>query len=223
LSSFEITTIIFSFFWLSVFIIKPQLRKEMFATGILSLFILPLSFSVQYNVPKDTLFSAINLIELWFTFTFTSLSAVIFHLFFGKHYHRPWREKLKKQHTNGLWLLKIFTLVTIFIWLTILFNAFLDIPGVFAILISAIVITAYIISHRHDLLADAIFSSLIMGFIVFSVTIFASLFSAPPIKISFVNTAGYFAGIPIELIIWSLALGLLMGPIYEYSRRLKLK
>ena len=84
-------------------------------------------------------------------------------------------------------------------------------------------ISIYIISHRNNLLIDSILSGVLTAMIVFLIVSLAGIFSQAPIDISFINVETYFAGVPVELLLWSLALGIVLGPLYEYTRRIELK
>ncbi|PIX62287.1 hypothetical protein CO057_00635 [Candidatus Uhrbacteria bacterium CG_4_9_14_0_2_um_filter_41_50] len=226
-SYYFIVTLILILVWALIFATKQELRKEMIILGVLSLFLLPLAFTIQTSDEREIqhLFSSLSIMDLIFSFGISGIAGVIFHVFFGKHYHlMPIIKSAKKENELATWwVLRLFFSILFFVWITLFLALGFDLSSASAMLISAIMISIYIISHRNNLLIDSILSGVLTAMIVFLIVSLAGIFSQAPIDISFINVETYFAGVPVELLLWSLALGIVLGPLYEYTRRIELK
>ena len=92
-----------------------------------------------------------------------------------------------------------------------------------AALATAIVMAVYIVIHRHDLLVDALLSALLMGVVTYITAAIALLGSPVDFTSSVIESRGYIGSVPVDILTWSVAFGLALGPLYEYIRRLAVK
>ncbi|PIQ67885.1 hypothetical protein COY25_01080 [Candidatus Uhrbacteria bacterium CG_4_10_14_0_2_um_filter_41_7] len=224
----QILTLILFCLWLLAFIFKPELRKEMFVLSIFSIFILPVTFILNPPLVGQTyqVVAELNFTSLVFIIATTGLAGVVFHLFTGKNYHNLPKIKAGVKKEAGLasqfWIIQIFLTLLCLTWGTTLLIFFFHISVAGGFLLSTTILTAYIFSHRQDLLLDAVWSGVLMAIIVFIISVIASVFVEADSTIIYTPRLHSFFGVPSTLLVWSLAVGLGLGPIYEYVRRLEL-
>jgi len=204
--------------WIITFIKNPELRTEMITLGIFALFLVPITFQAPIYT---SLFTNISIQEIILLFTSASLAGIIFHLLSGKHYHKLPTPKKSQNPKAEYWILRLLFLFIAFSWITILLQAFLQLSIANATLLSAIALAIYVTSHRHDLLANTLWSAALTGFSAYIALTVTSLISTSAIGTSLANTSTYIAGIPIDIITWSIAIGLFLGPVYEFARHKK--
>ncbi len=224
-STYELTTGLLVVLWVVLFIHERELRLEMLALGVLGLFLLPLSFTVLQGTDASYGFSQLTFADLLFTYVIASLAGVLFHAVLGKHYHLL-PSKKRRESIESLaqwWLIRLLLALLFFVWMTLLLTLAFSVSLAGSVLLAAVMLTIYVVSHRHDLLYDAIASALLTGFIVFLAGELAAVFTGLPIAISVVESSGSIGSVPSDLIIWSLGVGLILGPLYEYIRRLQLR
>lgn len=226
-SYYTVMTIILALLWILIYVSKEKLRTEMLVISIFAIFLLPVWIATQAVTQgaMQELFTSLSFLDIIFLFSTAGISATIFHAFFGKRYTDMPLSKKKKErdviaHT---WILGIFFGFLLFIWATILLSAIFHLSTAAALLIAAIILAVYIISHRHDLLGDSIWSALLTAFVVFLASSLGSAFTQTSPVIPFIQTGELVNGVPLDLIYWSLALGLILGPLYEFVRRKLLK
>ncbi|MBU0613778.1 hypothetical protein KJ766_00630, partial [Patescibacteria group bacterium] len=92
-----------------------------------------------------------------------------------------------------------------------------------ATLISSVVFAVYMISHRHDLLMDCIWSGVLTTSVVFLASSLALLAGDVQFGITPIISDLTILSVPVDLLVWSLAFGIVLGPIYEYIRRFELE
>lgn len=224
-SSYEIMTGLLVVLWIALFVHERELRLEMLVLGILGLFLLPLSFTVLQGTDVSYGFSQLTVADLLFTYVIASLAGVLFHAVLGKHYHLLPTKK-HREPTESLaqwWLIRLLFALLFFVWMTLLLALAFEVSLAGSVFLAAVMLSIYLVSHRHDLLYDAIVSALLTGFIVFLAGELAAVFTGLPIAISVVESSGSIGSVPNDLIIWSLGVGLILGPLYEYIRRLQLR
>lgn len=228
LSYYSVFTMVLGLIWLAIFILQAELRREMLILGVFSLFLLPLAFTVGTvdAVILDYRFAQLSLADLFFSFFITGIAGSIFHAVFGKHYHRlpkvRMRGRKEEEHVAQFWMMRLFLSLLIFVWAVVLLALVFDLELPEAVLLSAIGFLIYILSHRRDLLADSLWSAALTAMIVFISASIAGIISTTSFEISPVYSAAFIGNVPVDLIIWSLALGLALGPLYEYIRRYEL-
>lgn len=220
-------SILLFFVWICIYGIKHELRREMLILGIFSLFLMPFLFTLN-NIDANEMtvgFRTLSFVDLLFAFSLSGIAGTIFHALFGKHYHllpKSERPSLKdRQSYAQTWVLRFFLLFISFSWGTILLHVLFELSLPYAFLIASVIVSTYMISHRHDLLADAIWSSILTALIVFIASFIASTFTGIEIAIAPIVSSVTVLGVPADLLIWSFAAGLVLGPLYEYIRTLE--
>lgn len=228
LSYYQIIVFSLSLVWFLIIVIKPELRREMLILGTFSLFLLPLAFTVNEGFGSNApgAFVELSLMDLIFSFVLAGIAGGIFHTIFGKHYHRL--PKIKpmvrtKEPFAQFWFIRLFLAFMVFTWGVVLLSFLFGLNIATATLFSSIVVALYILSSRKDLLIDSLVSALLTGFIVFIAAWIASSFSAIDFTISPISSTSTFLAVPIDLLLWSGAIGLAIGPLYEFIRRFELK
>ena len=224
---YEILTLILALVWVFIYLREPELRRELLILGFLSVLVLPLAFTIDGPIDEVAQeFSRLTITDIVFSFVIGGIAGTIFHVIFGKHYHTLPKLKPKSgepgANTAQLWLMRLFIAVLLFLWGVVFLNAAFHMTIPAAVFVSAFVLGTYIVSHRHDLLFDAIWSGLLTSVIVFSSSTIATVFTNVDLTIAPVSTGYVFLDVPVDLLLWSLALGFALGPIYEYARRLEL-
>lgn len=227
LTPYPTFVLILALSWFVLFLSNVELRRELIVLGVLALFLLPLTFTIHADeTATQALFNALTFLDLIFVFTVAGIAGTIFHAMLGKHYHSipvVKGKRSKDQHLAQWWLLRLFFAVLFFLWGVMLLVFGFDLSLAKAVLVAAIMIAIYMVSHRHDLLLDSIVSGFLTMFIVFLAATLGSWFSADPIDIGLITSSGAIAGVPTDLLLWSLGLGIVLGPLYEYVRRVELK
>ncbi len=208
-----IITIIMALFWSLFFLHKQEVRREMIILSVFSLILLPLTISApSLSSQVQVTLAEMKLVDLVFIFVSAGIAGVIFHEIFGKHYHRIPKTQKKKAHEHTVmtqyWLLRLFFLVLAFVWTIILLSFFFGLSAPFAVFLAAVFVLVYIASHRHDLLVDGLMSGALTAFLVLLCGAVAGLFATPEGLTTLLLIAG--------------ALGLALGPAYEYVRRFEL-
>lgn len=215
-SQMQLITMIISAVWLLIFINRTEVRREMLILGTLAIFLMPVVLVVS-NFGVDQVinqFQILSLTEMIFTFVLAGIAATIFHAIFGKHYHalpKLERKKPKKDDSLAqLWLIKIFLAVIVMVWTTTFLILVFHLSEITSFFIAALLLAVYITSHRHDLFFDALWSGLLTTFIVFLASGLANIFAETNVQTS-------------ELLLFAFALGISLGPLYEFFRRFQLK
>lgn len=224
LSSYELMTGLLAIFWIALFVHEKELRAEMLTLGLLGIFLLPVSFGVLASENISYGFFHLQLADLLFTFIVASLAAVLFHAFLGKHYHLlPQKKHPPKEGLAQWWFVYLLFALLFFVWTTLLMAMAFNFSLAVSVLLGAAMLTIYLVSHRHDLLYDALASAALTGFVVFLAAELAAFFTSQPVSISLIESSGSIGSVPSDLILWSIGIGLLLGPLYEYIRRIQLK
>ncbi|MBT3230971.1 hypothetical protein HN358_04320 [Candidatus Uhrbacteria bacterium] len=227
LSYYSVMSLILALTWILIFVTKEELRKEMLIISIFSIFLLPIWIATQAVAAgsMQALFSSLSFLDLIFLFSVAGIASTVFHVFFGKHYQNMPKPKRKKERDviASAWILGTFFGLLLFVWATILLTVAFGLTTSVALLIAAIILAVYITSHRHDLLGDSIWSAIFTAFIVFLASTLGSAFTSTTPVIPFIQTNEFINGVSLDLIYWALALGLVLGPLYEFIRRKLLK
>lgn len=227
LSFYSLLSLLLALIWLLFFYRAPDIRGEMIILGLFSLFLLPTTLLLSDSTNNiDNVMASLTLFDLIFTFTVAGIAGVIYHFFLGKTYHRIRQTKKTKKQTvpnAQLWLLRLLITMLVFVWSVILFGTVLNVPTAFAILLAAILLALYMLYHRYDLLEDVLLSGILTAIIVFISGATVSILVGATLDVSLVESTVRFGAVPVDLLLWSLALGFAAGPVYEYSRHLTLK
>lgn len=216
--------------WLLTFLRRKDLQREMLIMSILSMFLLPMTF-VASRLAEENFWQQllqINLLDLLFAFTLAGIAASVYHITFGKQYQRL--PKLNKQRTiivhNSIaqtWIISLLLIVLIFVWSVLILTLLFKVPLFISLFLCASLIITFILCHRHDLISDALWSSLLTAATLIVGSIFASILGSVNLEIAPIHNHLALAGVPLDLIFWGLFIGLLFGPIYEFVRNYQLK
>lgn len=214
--------------WVLFFLKKQDVRKEMLTIGVLSLFLLPISVGLKQFGTNEviTTLPLFTLADAIFTFSIAGIAASIYHVLLGKHYEKALGKKKKlsknEKASAQLWFMRIFIAFLAYVWMAILLGFIFDLRMPVALFLSALVLSVYLVSHRHDLLKDSLLSGFLTAFAVFTAATVAQLFFEPTESGAIISSST-FLGVHTDLLLWSLALGLAIGPLYEFIRRFELK
>lgn len=201
-----------------IFLIKKEMRQQMLWAGMLSfpLFILKVIISPQFfaEIENFNIYFLLLTETIIFGFSFGGIASVIFEIFFHKklkliaHPHR--------RHLN--WL--IFGPIVFLIGKTVINFSFTT-----SILLGFLTQAIILIYLRKDLLWDAVFSSLFLGFfyLVFYYLFFIIIPNSATTLWFSENTGISLFGLPIEEILAILSFGFLWGPLYEGIKDYTLK
>lgn len=219
LSSYAVFTLILFLIFALLYIKESSTRREMLTLGILGIFFIPLFFATQAQSAEQMqmLFSRLSIFDILLCVSLSGIAGVIYHTFFGKHYHLLPQLHHKRKELDSLaqwWFVRLFFMFLSFIWLTIFFVFAFSWSTITALFLSAVIISIYLISHRHDLLVDCLASGILTGLLVFTVSTLSGLFINQSADLTFSSPNG--------LIFFAVSLGLILGPLYEYIRRIKL-
>lgn len=198
--------------WLGIAAFRKELRKELLVSGLFTLLLLPAGFTLTDSVELSSLL----IVDLLFCFFAGGLAATLFHVIFGKHYHRipSWRpDSYVRDISPQSWILKFVGLILGYAWLTIILSFVFQDQHAFAFLVSGVAMVCYMALHRKDLIIDSIVSGLLMTSLVFVSSLVAT-------QLEPVTSTNTILGVPSSLLVWSLGIGLVLGPAYEYVRRL---
>lgn len=226
LSYYTLFTGLLTAVWAVIFFSQKELRREMIILGILAVFLMPLVFTInQIDAAEVTAgFANVGIIDLLFSFVLAGIAGTLYHALFGKHYHKlPKSERNGKEPAAQLWIMRFFIAFLTFIWAVVLLHLIFEValPGAF--FIASVMLAIYITSHRHDLLEDALWSSFLTAFVVYLSTTLASVFTDTSFEIAPIVSELTVLGAPADLLLWSMAAGLGLGPLYEYIRTLELE
>lgn len=228
-SFYGLITTLLGLVWAIIFSLNPKLREEQLILGILSVFILPLAFIVRLfdSTTLSLDFSHLSAIDFGFAFFLSGIAGTIFHSTFGRHYHhlptfvnRPLQNINKK--ITQIWGAKLFFLLLLFCWTIVLLTVGLEISTPYAVIISCVVFMIYFFSYRKDLLIDSIWSGFLTTFIVLMSGIIASATIGSELSLSMTRSQDSAFGVPFDILLWAVACGIVMGPIYEFIRKIKI-
>lgn len=225
---FTILAVLLTLVWVVVFIRNKELREEMGILSICAFFLAPVIITVKGGDPNIIAerFSGLRIMDLLFAFSVAGLAGTFYHAVFGKHYHRLPKLRSVKAKDGTLvqiWLIRLFIATLLFLW-GIVFCVFaFDLSPAPAALATALVMAVYIIVHRHDLVVDTLLSALLMGVVTYMTAAIALLGSPYDFTSLLVANNGFVGNVPIDILTWSVAFGLALGPLYEYIRRLAVK
>jgi len=200
--------------WLLLFLISKNNRKEMLVIGsILAPFvILDILTTPSYWTPETAFHLPIGIEGFLFTFFITGTASVLYEIIFRKRY------KTGKLHISFL----LWFIIPAFITCLALITFKLNIIYLFIFGFTLMAITEVI--RRRDLLINSLFSSLLFTIIYFFSFSLWLYISPESIKWwNMENLSNILIGIvPMEELLFSLSLGLFVGPFYEYLTQAKL-
>ncbi|MFA6522087.1 MAG: hypothetical protein WCT24_00645 [Patescibacteria group bacterium] len=214
--------------WVFVFVSLKELRREMLVLGGMVAFLFPLMLVLGTHGEKIAFtFSRVTIADFLFAFFLAGLAGTLFHVIFGKHYHRlPYRLRRKPREEEShaqFWFLRLFGLLFAFLWAIAFLVVTLPLPLPYAALLVAAILAMLMVANRHDLLLDCIWSMVLTTIVVFIAASMASYFAEIDFTIAPLLSNTTLWNIPVDLLIWSATFGLALGPLYEYIRRFDLR
>ncbi len=211
-------TLIFGIFWLILFALRKDLRREMFAVGLCIGILAPLWapwFFNDYWQPQYAWFFGLE--DFLYGFFGGGIVSVVYEEAYGKRF------SMRKNRHHRWW---------VFLFAACLgsaaifqFLSHIGVNSIYAALYAYLFFSAFLCHFRRDLWQDAVASGLLFVAITFVFYgIFVSLY--PDIihawwKVH--NLSGVFIlGAPIEELLWAFGMGMAGGPFYEFisGRRL---
>lgn len=225
IGAFPLFTALLMVAWVVIFALNRELRREMLMLSLCAFFLAPVIVTVKGG---DTAlvaerFSGMRFFDLMFSFAVAGLAGSIYHAVLGKHYHRLPKVKSKKAQEGTLvqiWLIRLFIGTLVFLWGIVICTFAFDLTPAPAALATGIVMGVYIVVHRHDLLADTVLSGLLTGLVAFFAGTIAMFGTSVDFQSALIAEHGYIGTVPVDLVTWSVAFGLGLGPLYEYIRRI---
>ena len=229
-SFYGLITVILGLVWAIIFSLNPKLRKEQLILGVLSAFLLPLIFIIRLFDPTTLSldFSELSSIDIGFAFFLSGIAGTIFHATFGRHYHHlPFQTKHPSNVSNTkitqTWLVRFLLLSLLFWWTMVFLTVGLEVPTPYAITINTLIFMIYFFSYQHDLLVDSLWSGFLTTFIVLLAGIIATATIGSELSLSMVQSRDSAFGVPFDMLLWAIACGVALGPIYEFIRKIKIK
>jgi hypothetical protein len=227
LSLYGLTTFFLALVWSYCYVMREDLRRELLILGGFSLLLMPLAFALESHTQFSLRinFARLSAVDLGFSFFLSGIAGTIFHTAFGTHYHHlPLlrRQTAAKQvvHAQAL-IAKLFLGFLFLIWGIALFTLGFHLSIPMALFLSSLLLTLFVISHRHDLLQDALWSAFLTTAVVFIATTVSSWIVGQPFSLGPVHNPILVLGVPQDLLLWSLTCGVALGPVYEFARSLK--
>ena len=218
--------LLFTILWVFLFVRSQPTRREMILIGLLGMVFTPVIYLLNADALSATVAPTISVGHFLFSFVFAGCAAVIFQEVLGKRYRTRRTFSLKRHMQDAHWLVTIFILTVTWAWLSVLFVFLLSTTAFQGLVISALFIGMLIVSLRHDLLADAILSAVLMSIVFFLLYEVAFFENGPVISSEWWGVTSlperFVASVPLEALIWAAATGFILGPLYEYARGLRL-
>jgi hypothetical protein len=228
LGTFTTLTVVLLAVWLIIFYLNRELRQEMLILSICAFFLAPVILTMKGSDPNIIAerFSGVHFADLLFSFAIAGLAGSLFHAIFGKHYHRLPKVRRKAANESLLaqiWLIRMFIATLLFLWGIVFFVFAFDLSPAPAALATGVIMAIYIVIHRYDLLADTLVSAALTGVVTYMASAVTLYFSTTDLSSLLIADHGMLGGVPMDLITWSAAFGLALGPLYEYIRRLSVR
>jgi hypothetical protein len=228
-SFYGLTTVFLGLIWSLIFSLHEELRREQLILGLLAVFLMPFFFIAQ-SLDATTLaldFSQLTAIDLGFAFFLSGIAGTIFHATVGRNYHHlPTIERYpfgKNGKITQLWIARLFVMFLLYLWAMVFLVVGLGVTAPYATIVCAVLFVLYFITHRHDLLIDSIWSGFLTTFVVVLAGTIAASVTEVEYVISPIRSHDLVLGVPFDLLLWAIACGLALGPIYEFIRNIKIK
>jgi len=227
--SFLFTSLVLFGIWLAFLLVSSSTRKEQLIMSFVGLAIAPallLISSIQSDVFNQATIS-VGIEDLVFSFSLFGIAAIIYHVLLGKHVHKLKGSRLHIPHPILHWFLHLLLVLSLWVFFTLLFLALFQLSLIQSVTIGGLMIGIYIIADRHDLLTDAVLSSLFLTVLILAVEqlFFVRWFPDAIAHIAPWNTIPFYliSRIPSEEFIWTAVVGFTIGPMYEWLRKFGLK
>jgi hypothetical protein len=219
--SYLIWTSTFGIVWLSLFLSRKDLRKEMLLISVLfgiGGVTSQLTNIVDYWKPITVTGTKVGFEDFFIGFFIAGIAAVVYTKIFNK------RIKIKLLDVTRLKTSEVFIVFPL-----LYFGSFyiFNLGSAYSTLIAFIPTTTFLLLRRRDLLANSFISGLFMMCIGISTYLIMEFLQPGFIK-EFWYLRGYWydsmlLGIPIAEYLWFLLAGMFIGPLFEYWQEGKLE
>jgi len=227
--SFLFTSLVFFGIWLAFLLLSASTRKEQLVMSFVGLAIAPallLIASTQTDLLEQSTVS-VGIEDLIFSFSLFGIAAIIYHVLLGKHTYKLKGTRLRIPHPVVHWFLHLLLVLSIWVFFTLLLIGLFQLSIIQSVTIGTLMIGIYIIADRHDLLTDALLSSLFLTVLIIVVEqlLFLRWYPDAIAHIAPWNTIPYtlISNIPSEEFVWAAVVGFTIGPMYEWLRKFGLK
>lgn len=208
--------------WLILVLSRRDLFKEIIFISLIGAFVGPLSelwYLTDYW--KPLLFNnwMIGIEDFLFGFFISGIATSLYEEVFGKRF-------IKRNRKNPRWYLGVFPFLILGIILTSILVFGVGINSLYSSAAILIIFSFVIIYKRRDLILDSLLSGILLGMIF--ILIYLVLLTVFPELINrfwyLDNLSNIFVlRIPVEELIWAFAVGMFVGPIYEFLVGLRFK
>lgn len=229
MTSFLLVSLLFFVIWIAFLLFSEETRHEQLVMSAIGLVLSPavlIMAVTDFRAIATEPAAIIGVEDLIFAFSFFGIAAVIYQVLIGKHAHKIRGPKYEVHHA-GHWFAHIILVLGLIAVTSLLLIYVFDLSSVKAFAIGALLIGMYVVADRHDLLMNALVSGIFMASLLFLLEqlFFVRLF---PVE------AGQFwqfdqlsplllGGVPMEELMWAAIAGFTVGPLYEWSRHLRLQ
>ncbi|MFA6131914.1 MAG: lycopene cyclase domain-containing protein [Patescibacteria group bacterium] len=226
---FLFIALILFFIWALLFFFGKNTRREQIIMSLAGLVLTPAVLMVasnDYRVTGTLSYGLIGVEDLIFAFSFTGVAAVVYEILIGRRLVPARHKHLWGKHPIN-WFASLVIILGSWALVSMAALWLFPVNSVYALMVGGLLVLTYIITDRHDLIFDALFSGLFMAILVFGLEqlFFVQLFPTEAAAIWQVDRLSGFlpGGVPVEEIIWVLIVGMAIGPVYEFVRHYRVK
>lgn len=225
MSSFFLASLVLFIVWLVVLLFSSPTRKEQLIMSVVGLVLAPGVLSAMigdYRRLAGTNSGMIGFEDLLFSFSLFGIGAVIYHALIGAHAHKWKGARLVHPHPVVHWLAGLIIVLSLWAFISLLLLSVFDLTSIRALIAGGVMIGIYVIADRHNLLFNALLSSVFTVVLLFLVEqlFFVRLYpEAAALYWNTGNIALLIGGIPLEELMWAAVVGFTIGPLYEWLRR----
>jgi hypothetical protein len=210
--------------WLFLFLRRKDLRKEMILLSLASAIFGPLTELIYFRDwwnPITITGSVLSIEPILFGFCIGGIAAVIYEEVFGKKLYKDSKNLIDFKKGKKIFILELFGVFLLF-GLFFIFH----LNSLLSTIIAFGAVTIIILYHRRDLFIPSILSGILICIIASIVYSILNIITPNWIEhfLLFNNTPRIIVGgIPIDDLIWYFGVGMMLGPLYEYYKVVKLK
>lgn len=218
-SAYLIGALIFGLIWLGLFLARRDLRREIISLSFLAGILGPISehfYSQDYWQPQYWFPASLRIEDFLAGFFLGGIGAV--------GYEVVWRKRHKCAcDLKTTWVLPVVSVAGI--GLIILFFHGLGWNSIYSSIVAFLILGSVLLLIRSDLIPAAVGSGLVLSLVMFVFyVIYQQIY--PGIIHQWwrlENISGILLlGIPVEELLWGFTWGMLAGPLYEFSAKVKL-
>lgn len=210
--------------WIFLFLRRKDLRKEMLLLSFASAIFGPLSELIYFKdwwQPVTLSGSVFSIEPILFGFCIGGIASVIYEEVFGKKLYRDSKKLIDFKKGKKIFMLELLGISLLF-GLFFIFN----LNSLLSTIIAFGAVTIIILYHRKDLFIPSVLSGVLVCLI--ASIVYSTLNIITPNWVDhflfFRNTPRLIiGGIPIDDLIWYFGVGMMLGPLYEYYKVVKLK